>query len=196
MVTVVLMYFPEHCSDTVNFNAIHWNLHLNNQVNPHVLLCRSNLRDSSRLETLIKMGAAELAASLPQSGHSYAMTHSASSLNPAAHAREVFSGVTQVRHVDRCYKCIYICYIMTIDTVSWLGGVVVTHPLWVQEVPGSIPGSGKGFYVSFFFELLLLCFYFFVKNTLFVTKVCNFFYNVNLFTLLNILQDLWPIIRV
>jgi len=33
----------------------------------------------------------------------------------------------------------------TIDTLSWLGGVVVRHPLWVQEVPGSIPGSGKGF---------------------------------------------------
>jgi len=50
----------------------------------------------------------------------------------------------------------------TIDTVSWLGGAVVTHPLWVQEVPGSIPGSGKDFYVSFF--ALLLCFYFFVKK--------------------------------
>jgi len=35
----------------------------------------------------------------------------------------------------------------TIDTVSWLGGTVVTHPLSVLEVPGSIPGSGKGFYV-------------------------------------------------
>jgi len=83
----------------------------------------------------------------------------------------------------------------TIDTVSWLGGAVVTHPLWVQEVPGSIPGSGKGFYVSFF-ALLLLCFYFFVKNTLFVTKVCNSFYSVNLFRILNIWQDLWPIIKV
>ena len=30
----------------------------------------------------------------------------------------------------------------TIDTLSWLGGAVVTHPLWVQEVPGSISGSG------------------------------------------------------
>ena len=78
----------------------------------------------------------------------------------------------------------------TIDTVSCLGGAVVTHPLLVQEVPGSIPGSGKGFYVSFF-ALLLLCFSFFLsKNTLFVTKVCNSFYNVNLFSILNILQDL------
>ena len=67
---------------------------------------------------------------------------------------------------------------------------MVTHPLGVQEVPGSIPVSGKGFYVSFF-ALLLLCFYFiFFKNTLFVTKVCNSFYNVNLFSMLNILQDL------
>jgi len=84
----------------------------------------------------------------------------------------------------------------TIDIVSWLGGVVVKHPLWVQEVP--IPGSGKGFYVSFFALLLLLCFYFFVKNTLFVTKVCNSLYNVNLFSIhvINIMQDLWPIIRV
>ena len=67
---------------------------------------------------------------------------------------------------------------------------MVTHPLWVQEVPGSIPGSAKGFYVSFF-ALLLLCFYLFVKKpTVFVTKVCNSFYNVNLFSILNILQDL------
>jgi len=66
----------------------------------------------------------------------------------------------------------------TIDTVSWLGGAVVTHPLWMQEVLCSIPGSGKGFYVSIF-ALLLLCFTFLSKNTLFVTKVCNSIYNVN-----------------
>ena len=83
----------------------------------------------------------------------------------------------------------------TIDTVSWLGGAVVTHPLWVQEVSGSIPGSGNGFYISFF---LCCCFVFIFlsKNTLFVTKVCNSFYNVNFFSILNILQDLWPILRV
>ena len=51
----------------------------------------------------------------------------------------------------------------TIDTLSWLGGAVVTHPLWVQELLGSIPSSGKGFYV-WIFVLLLLCFYFFVKK--------------------------------
>ncbi|WAR10315.1 CYM1-like protein [Mya arenaria] len=56
----------------------------------------SNLRDSNRLETLIKMAAADLAAGIPQAGHSYAMTHSASSLNPAAQVNEMFSGVSQV----------------------------------------------------------------------------------------------------
>jgi len=71
----------------------------------------------------------------------------------------------------------------TIDTLSWLGGAFVTHPLWVLEVPGSIPGSDKAFYV-WFFVLLLLSFYFFVKKTLFVTKVCNSFYNFNLFCIL------------
>ena len=38
----------------------------------------------------------------------------------------------------------------TIDTINWLGEAVVTHPLWVQEVPGSTPGSGEGFYVVVF----------------------------------------------
>ena len=47
-----------------------------------------------------------------------------------------------------------------------------------------------------FFVLLLLCFYFFVQNTLFIAKYCNSFYNVNLFSILNVLRDLWSIIRV
>jgi len=68
-----------------------------------------------------------------------------------------------------------------IDTVSWLSGAVVTHPLWVQAVQVQSPDP---------------CFSFFVKNTLFVTKVCNSVHNVNLFSIHNILQDLWPIIRV
>jgi len=80
----------------------------------------------------------------------------------------------------------------TID--SGLGGAVVTHPLCVQEVPGSIPGFDKGFYV-WVFVLFFICFYFLSKNS-FVTKFCNSFGNVYLFSILNILQDLWPIIRV
>ena len=35
---------------------------------------------------------------------------------------------------------------------------MVTHPLSVQEVPGSIPGSGKGFNVSFFCGVVFLLF--------------------------------------
>jgi len=62
-----------------------------------------------------------------------------------------------------------------LDTLSWLGGAVVTHSLGVQEVPGSIPGSGKGCYVLFFY-LLCICFLF--KSTLFVTQFCNSFCNV------------------
>ena len=34
-----------------------------------------------------------------------------------------------------------------LHTFSRLGGIVVTHPLGVQEVPGLISGFGKGFYV-------------------------------------------------
>ena len=85
--------------------------------------------------------------------------------------------------------------LLTIGTLSWLSGAVVTHPLWVQDVAGSIPGLGKGFYV-WFSVLLLLCIYFLSINTLFVTKFCKPFCYVNLFSILNILQDLWLIIRV
>jgi len=74
----------------------------------------------------------------------------------------------------------------TIDsTHSWFGGAVVTHPLWVQDDPGSIPGSGNGFHIWFFvLLLLLLCFYFLSKITLFVTTFCNSFCNVNLYIIL------------
>jgi len=68
----------------------------------------------------------------------------------------------------------------TIITLSWLGGAEVTHPLWVREILGSIPGSGN--------SILFLLFCFVVVFWLF----CN----VNLFNILNMLQHLWPIIRV
>ena len=59
--------------------------------------------------------------------------------------------------------------------------------------PGFKPMLRQGFLcLNLCFVVVLL----FVQNTLFVTKVCNSFCNVNLFSILNILQDLWPIVRV
>jgi len=37
----------------------------------------------------------------------------------------------------------------SIYTLSWLGGAVVTHPIWLKEVQSSIPGSGKGFNLKY-----------------------------------------------
>jgi len=52
----------------------------------------------------------------------------------------------------------------TINTLSWLGGAVVTHPRWAQKAPGSIPSSGKGFYVWYFVLLLFVCLLFCQKH--------------------------------
>ena len=83
----------------------------------------------------------------------------------------------------------------TIDIFSWLGGAVVTHPFWVQVVPGSIPGSGNGFYVWF---LICCCcvFTFLSKKHIIYRKILQFLLQCNLFSILNVLRDLWPIIRV
>jgi len=68
-----------------------------------------------------------------------------------------------------------------VETVKWLDynqysqlrldGAVETYPLWVQEVPGSIPSYVKGFYA---FVLLLLCFYFFVQKHIICHKSLQF----------------------
>jgi len=52
----------------------------------------------------------------------------------------------------------------TINTFSWRGGAVVT-----QEVPSSITGSRKGFYV-WFVVLLLLGFYVFCPKTQYLSQ--------------------------
>jgi len=67
--------------------------------------------------------------------------------------------------------------------------------LWVQKVPGSISDSGKGFYV-WFFCFVVVVFYFMSKNILFVKKTLQIRLQFNLLSILSILQDLWPIIKV
>lgn len=57
---------------------------------------RADLKDKDRLTTLIRMTASDLAMSLANSGHKYAMTHASSSLTPAAQRSEQFTGLTQV----------------------------------------------------------------------------------------------------
>jgi len=74
------------------------------------------------------------------------------------------------------------------------GGVEVTHQTAVRELPVSILGSCK--YFCLLFGLLLLCFYFVVQNPYFVMKICNSLCNVNSFSVLDILQYLWPMIWV
>jgi len=81
-----------------------------------------------------------------------------------------------------------------IDTLSWLGGAVVTHPLWVREAPGSIPG--KGFYVWFLFCFVVVVFLLFVQKHIICHRILQLICNANLFSILNILQDVWTIIRV
>jgi len=99
--------------------------------------------------------------------------------------------------------CLFTCWpiaskrfnsMTTIVTLSWPGIAEVTHPLLMREIPGSIPG--KGFYLWFFVLVLFSVFTFLSKNRIFVKTFCNFFCNVTLFSILNILQDFWPIIRV
>jgi len=104
-----------------------------------------------------------------------------------------------------CWKCVtrkfgFVFYVSThlqsltlINSINGPGGAEVTNPLWMGEVPGSILGSGNGFYVWHF--VLLLCFYFFVQKHIF-TQFSNSFCNVDLhiFCKLDILQDVWPII--
>ena len=48
---------------------------------------------------------------------------------------------------------------------------------FTSVAPGSIPSSGRVFYV-YYFVSLLLCFFTLSKNTLFVTNFCNSFCNV------------------
>jgi len=60
----------------------------------------------------------------------------------------------------------YLNSLTTFDTLSWLGGAVVTHPLWVWEVPCSILFC-KGVYVWYF---VLFCCDFFFQTTHYLSQ--------------------------
>jgi len=55
-----------------------------------------SLVDTTRLQTLIQILASEVSSDLSDSGHRYAMTHAASTLQSCAASRELMSGLTQV----------------------------------------------------------------------------------------------------
>lgn len=57
--------------------------------------------DKDRLTTLIRMSASDLASSVSQAGHNFAMIRSASSLTPAAALGELFGGMSQVSLMKR-----------------------------------------------------------------------------------------------
>ena len=82
----------------------------------------------------------------------------------------------------------------TIYTFSWLGGPEVTESTGLREVPCSNVGSSKDFY-GWCLVLLLLCFNFFVQNTIFVTNCCHSFGNINSCSILK-WQNIWQIIRI
>ena len=47
---------------------------------------------------------------------------------------------------------------------------MVTHPLWVQEFPGSYPALARVFMFNILFVLMLLCFYFFVQKHIYLSQ--------------------------
>ena len=78
-----------------------------------------------------------------------------------------------------------------IDLFSWLGGREVTIQTAVEKVSDSIPGSSKDVYVCFFVFVII-----FVNKFIIYMQLCKFFCNASSFRKRNILQCLWPIIRV
>jgi len=92
------------------------------------------------------------------------------------------------KRVAGCGLCLFMCppitlkWLNSLTTIgvefSCIGGLEVTHRIAVRQVPGSIPGPGKGFKCSLFCFVVAM-FYFFVQNTLIVMTFCNFCWNVH-----------------
>jgi len=72
----------------------------------------------------------------------------------------------------------------TIFTLSWLSSAEVAHPLWVREVRRSIPGSSTGLYVWLFFCFSIVVLLLFFQKHIVCHKICNFYCNFNLFSIL------------
>ena len=66
-----------------------------------------NLQDQERLQTLVNMAATNMAMSIANAGHSFAMAASARDLSPAAHLSELFGGITQVWPLYSSYETVH-----------------------------------------------------------------------------------------
>lgn len=64
------------------------------------ILLETNWTQVSKLRTLVQGIASGFVTSLAESGHAYAMTFAAAHLTPAARAKELFGGMTQVRLIS------------------------------------------------------------------------------------------------
>lgn len=64
------------------------------------VLVETNWKQVSKLRTLVQGIASGFVTSLAESGHAYAMTFAAAHLTPAARAKELFGGMTQVRLIS------------------------------------------------------------------------------------------------
>ena len=84
--------------------------------------------------------------------------------------------------------------LLTINTLSWLGGTVETHPLSVQEVVAQYTAPTSVLCLIFYFVVFV--FYFSSINSLFVTKFANPFAMLINLVYFTFLQDLWLIIWV
>jgi len=83
----------------------------------------------------------------------------------------------------------------TLDTFSWLGGAVVTHPLGVRG-RGINTRLRQGYLMFEYLFCFCFDFTFLYKNTFFVTTFCKLFCNINSFSMINTLHDLWLITTV
>jgi len=91
-------------------------------------------------------------------------------------------------------------YVLThcVETVKWRYYIRCCQlTRWCSGNPSALGARGPGFnprirqaFLCFIFCFVVVVFLLFCQNTLFVTKVCNSFYNINICSILNILQDL------